>query len=95
MREALMPKLKITENSFAKLKAPDPRGKQTLHWDIELKGFAILCSGVSESKTYIVQRDVAAGRQRRLTVGDEDIAAQGGSKSRGGHVGRPTSRQRP
>jgi integrase len=65
-----MPRLKITETAIGKMKAPDLSGKQTLHWDFELKGFAVLCSGVSNSKTYIVQRDIGGGRQRRITVGD-------------------------
>ena len=41
-----------------------------LHWDTELRGFAVLaCSGVSNSKAYVVQRDLPDGRTRRVTVG--------------------------
>src|SRR5262245_52002692 len=64
-----MPRLKLTEKAIAKLKAPDPSGRQILHWDNELRGFAVLCSGVSNSRTYVVQRDLPNGRARRVTVG--------------------------
>ncbi|HEY1474033.1 MAG TPA: tyrosine-type recombinase/integrase [Pseudolabrys sp.] len=64
-----MPRLKLTEKTIAKMKAPDPSGKQVLHWDTELRGFAVLCSGVSNSRTYIAQRDMPNGRTRRVTVG--------------------------
>jgi hypothetical protein len=48
---------------------PDPSGKQTLHWDSELKGFGVLCSGTTTSRTYIVQRTLPDGRNRRVTIG--------------------------
>jgi hypothetical protein len=64
-----MPKLKLTERAIAKLLAPDPSGKQVLHWDTELKGFAVLCSGTTNSKTFVVQRTLKDGRNRRVTVG--------------------------
>ena len=41
-----MPNLKLTKTAITRLKAPDPSGKQTLHWDTELKGFGVLCSGM-------------------------------------------------
>jgi integrase len=64
-------KIKITDTAVAKLKAPDPSGKQTIHWDAELRGFGVLCSGVTNAKTFIVQRDVKDGAKgRRLTIGD-------------------------
>ena len=59
--------IKLTEKSIEKLKAPDPSRKQVLHWDDSLRGFAVLCSGVSTAKTYVVQRAVN-GRTRRVTV---------------------------
>jgi integrase len=66
-----MPKAKLTETSVAKLKAPDPSGKQEIHWDTELRGFGVLCSGVKTAKTYIVQRDIPGGvKGRRMTIGD-------------------------
>jgi integrase len=64
-----MPKLKLTERAIQKLPAPDPSGKQMLHWDSELKGFAVLCSGTTNAKTYVVQRTLKDGRNRRVTIG--------------------------
>jgi integrase len=64
-----MPKLKLTATTVKKLRAPDPGGKQTIHWDTELRGFAVLCSGVTNAKTYIAQRDLPDGKTRRVTVG--------------------------
>lgn len=61
--------LKLTVKQVEKLIAPDPSGKQAVHWDSELKGFGVLCSGVSNSKTYIAQRVLPGGRTRRITVG--------------------------
>ena len=63
-----MPKLKLTEKAIAKMAAPSQSGKQILHWDTELKGFAVLCSGVSNARTFVVQRDLPNGKARRLTV---------------------------
>ena len=67
-----MPKLKLTAKSVDKLKAPSPNGKQTLVWDSELRGFGVLVSGVSNGKTYVVQRDVN-GQSRRVTVGPTNV----------------------
>jgi integrase len=64
-----MPVAKLTAKAVEKLAAPDPSGKQVPHWDTELKGFGVLCSGVSNSKTYIAQRVLPDGRTRRVTVG--------------------------
>ena len=63
-----MPAIKLTERAVAKLKAPTPSGKQEIFWDAELKGFGVLCSGVSNSKTFIVQRLLPSGLQRRATI---------------------------
>lgn len=52
---------------LAKLAAPDPSGKQVYFWDTGLKGFAVLCSGTTNAKTYVVQRDVH-GKARRVKV---------------------------
>jgi hypothetical protein len=56
----------------AKLRAPDPSGKQHLFWDADLKGFGVLCSGVTNTKTYVVQR-VVGGKYRRVTVGQTNV----------------------
>jgi integrase len=64
-----MPNLNLTERAIARMAAPDPSGRQTLHWDTTVRGLAVICSGVSNSKTYICQRDLPNGKTRRLTVG--------------------------
>jgi integrase len=61
-------RIKLTKTAIDGLRAPDPSGKQTLHWDSELIGFGVLCSGVTTSRSYIVQRDLPSGKTRRLTV---------------------------
>jgi integrase len=63
-----MPRLKLTQRVVDRLPAPDPSGKQVLHWDEQLRGFGVLCSGVSTAKSYVVQRDLPDGRTRRVTV---------------------------
>ncbi|WP_156918222.1 hypothetical protein [Bradyrhizobium sp. Cp5.3] len=45
--------LKLIEKTITKRRAPDPSGKQVLHWESELEGFAVLCSGVSYARTYV------------------------------------------
>lgn len=63
-----MSRIKLTERVIERLAAPDPSGKQVLHWDADLKGFGVLCSGATNSKTYVVQRTLPDGRTRRVTV---------------------------
>jgi integrase len=63
-----MPNEKLTERAVARLRAPDPSGKQVIYWDTELRGFGVLVSGVTKSKTYIAQRRLPNGRQRRVTI---------------------------
>lgn len=63
-----MPKLKLTDKAIAKMPAPSLSGKQVLHWDTELRGFAVLCSGITNARTFVVQRDLPNGKTRRLTV---------------------------
>lgn len=64
-----MPTIKLTETRIEELKAPDPSGKQTLHWDTETRGFGVLCSGTTTSKTFVTQHKLTDGRTRRITVG--------------------------
>src|SRR5262245_27696842 len=71
--EHLMSRIKFTAKAIAKLKAPDPSGKQKLYWDTELTGFAVLCSGVSASKSYVVQRDLPGKRTRRVSIGAVNV----------------------
>ena len=63
-----MPRTKLTEKTIAKLHAPTASGNQVIYWDAGLRGFGLLCSGVSNSKTFIVQRDLPGGKTRRVTV---------------------------
>ena len=59
--------MKLTEKSIRKLRAPDPSGKQKLHWADDPKGFGVLCSGVSSAKTFVLQRAIN-GKTRRVTL---------------------------
>ena len=67
-----MPKLKLTETAIRKIKAPDSKGRQRLHWDTELTGFGVLASGKTNTKTFVVQREVN-GRSRRVTVAPVNV----------------------
>lgn len=64
-----MNRIKLNEKTIDRIKAPDPSGKQRLFWDSELKGFGLLVSGVSKTKSYVCQRDLPSGRTRRVTIG--------------------------
>lgn len=65
-----MPKLKLNARAVSQIKAPDPSGKPTLHWDTETKGLAVLASGKTNAKVYVVQRTIGSkGPTRRLTIG--------------------------
>jgi integrase len=64
-----MSTVKLTKDKIGKINAPDPSGKQMIHWDTELAGFGLLVSGKTESKTFIAQRRLPDGRTRRVTVG--------------------------
>ena len=63
-----MPRISLTEKSVAKLEAPDPSGRQVMHWDEETKGFGVRVSGKTNDKSYIVQKAIN-GLTRRITVG--------------------------
>jgi integrase len=65
-----MPKMKLTETAIARMRAPHPDGKQTLYWDTELKGFAVCCSGVTNSRTYVCQWDLPGRKTRRVNIGN-------------------------
>jgi integrase len=62
--------MKLNKTTLKGLKAPDPSGKPKLHFDDELKGFAVLCSGKTAVRSYIVQRDLPDGKTRRITIGN-------------------------
>lgn len=64
-----MPRLALTEKAVSKL--PTKTGRQTLYWDEgprAVRGFGVLCSGATHSKTFVVQRDLPGGRTRRVTI---------------------------
>src|ERR1700693_405368 len=64
-----MPTLKLTKSAVEKIEAPDPSGKQVIYWDAELRGFGVLASGSTTTKSYIAQRRLPDGKTRRVTVG--------------------------
>ena len=61
--------MKLTKTTLKGLRAPDPSGKPKLHFDDDLKGFAVLCSGKTAVRSYIVQKDLPGGKTRRITIG--------------------------
>lgn len=81
-----MPRLKLTVRAVERLRAPDPSGRQTLHWDTELRGFGVLASGTTNGKSYIVQRDLPGGRTRRVTVGPTNVLTLDEARRRAGLV---------
>jgi integrase len=64
--------MKLTKAAIDKLK-PDPGGKQKLYWDDALAGFGVLVSGVSSTKTFVVQRKLARSKTRRVTIGPVNV----------------------
>ena len=67
-----MPVVKLTKRFVERTPAPHPSGKQQLYWDEELSGFGMLVSGVTDSRTFIVQRDIK-GKTRRVTIGATNV----------------------
>jgi integrase len=65
--EDVVSRVRFTEKSLAKLRAPDPSGRQRLYWDAGLPGFGLLVSGVSDARTWIVK---AAGKRRKIGRAD-------------------------
>jgi integrase len=63
-----MPRLKLTEKAIARIEAPQPDGRQVMFWDLDLKGFGVLASGKTNSKTFVARRDLPNGRTRRITI---------------------------
>jgi hypothetical protein len=64
-----VPSIRLTATSARALKAPDPSGKPTLYWDAIIKGFGVLVSGKTATRSFIVQRDLGRGKSRRITLG--------------------------
>ena len=63
-----MPTIHLTQRAVDRLAAPTADGRQTIYWDDELRGFGVQCSGKTNQRLYIAQRDVN-GRSRRITLG--------------------------
>jgi integrase len=67
-----MARINLTQRAVEALRAPDPSGRQRLHWDSKLTGFGLLVSGKTNAKTFVVQRDVG-GKTRRVTIGPTNV----------------------
>jgi integrase len=67
-----LPTIKLTKSKVDELKAPDPSGGQVLWWDSENKGMGVLCSGVSNTKTWVVRANLN-GKARRITIGPTNV----------------------
>jgi len=96
-----MPPVKLTRAAIERIKAPDPSGRQVIHWDLVLKGFGVLASGTTSTKSYIAQRRMPDGRTRRVTVGGvgefervEDARRKAGSLLAGLREGRDPKAER-
>lgn len=76
-----MPKLKLTARTVERLRAPTATGRQTLYWDEAMPGFAVLASGVSAAKTYVVQ-GVIGGKERRVRIGRADVLSLAEARER-------------
>ena len=69
-----MPTLKFTPASLTKLHAPTKSGRKELYWDADLKGFGLLLSGKSSSRTYVVQKKiVGSGKKPRVRIGAANV----------------------
>jgi integrase len=63
-----VPTIHLTQRAVDRLAAPTADGRQTIYWDDELRGFGVQCSGKTNQRLYIAQRDVN-GKSRRITLG--------------------------
>lgn len=69
-----MPTIDMTRRAVERLAAPDPSGRQVLYWDRGLRGFGILVSGSTATKSYIVQRKIRGSTNtRRVTIDRTDV----------------------
>ena len=64
-----MPSVKLTKRAIDRLPSPHPSGKQVLFWDTDLKGFGVLVSGATTSRSFVVQHTMRGRKSRRVTVG--------------------------
>lgn len=67
--------LRLTAKSVARLRVPDPSGKQVVYWDSgyigALPGFGVLVSATT--KSFMVQRDMPGGRTVRINLGRTNL----------------------
>ncbi|HWI28211.1 MAG TPA: tyrosine-type recombinase/integrase, partial [Stellaceae bacterium] len=79
-----MSTIKLNAKTIQKIKAPDPSGKQVLHWDKDLRGFGILCSGVTNARTWVVQAPLrdGSGRRPRVSIGPVNVLDADEARSR-------------
>src|SRR5947207_2877546 len=71
-----MPIIDLTKRAIDRLPAPDPSGRQKLHWDRGQRGFGVLVSGTTATKTFIVQRKIRGSQNyRRLTIDRTDLVS--------------------
>ena len=63
-----MPTLRLTQVAIKSIPRPDG-AKQKLYFDAEPKGFGVLVSGKTDTRTFIVQRSLLGGKTRRISIG--------------------------
>jgi integrase len=62
-----VPRIRLNQKTVDSMKAPTPSGRDTLYWDADLKGFGVRCSGRTNARVYVVQRDID-GRTVRVNI---------------------------
>jgi integrase len=69
-----MPTIKLTRRTIEGLPAPHPSGRQVIFWDEGMRGFGVLVSGTTATKSFVVQRKIkGAHRTRRITLDRVDV----------------------
>jgi hypothetical protein len=74
-----MPSKRLTQKTVDRMKAPDPSGRQTLFWDNSMRGFGVRVSGSTNQKSYIAQRTLPNGKDRRVTIGSTEVLTRRGA----------------
>jgi integrase len=80
-----MAKMKLTERTLARIKAPTSSGNQELTWDTELRGFGVLASGTSNIRSFVVQRPVR-GKKRRRAFADVNTVSLADARTKAGEL---------
>jgi integrase len=71
-----MPTVKLTKTTIDRLPAPHPSGRQVLYFDAGLRGFGVLVSGTTTTKSFIVQKKLRGTQtSRRVTIGATNVLA--------------------